>query len=105
MRLAARGYALVRSHRGVAVNQLDALKRNAKLLRDQLDLRRRNALSKFRLAGVSGHAAVGADCNPRIQLIVRRADLAAFELRGGGGNKAAHAEGDDQRARALQKAA
>ena len=81
MRLAAGSDALIRRHRGVAVDQLDAVERHAKFLGHQLHLRRGDALAQFFLAGVGRHASVGADGDPRIELIVRRSDLATFELR------------------------
>ena len=82
MRLAAGGDALIRRHRRVAIDQLDAFERHAKLLGHQLDLRGGDALAELFLAGVGRHVSVGSDGDPRIQLIVRRPDRAAFELRG-----------------------
>ena len=63
MRLAARGHALVRSNRGLGVNEVDAIEAYAQLFGDELNLRRANSLPDFRFAGVRGYAAARA-CAP-----------------------------------------
>ena len=73
MRLAAGCVALIRRQRRVAIDQLDAIERHAEFFGHQLRLRRGDSLAEFFLAGVGGDAAVGADRDPGIELVRRRA--------------------------------
>ena len=77
MRLAAGSDALIRRDRRVAGDQIDAMKRHAKFLGDQLNLRRGHALAEFFFSGVGGHAAVRGDGDPGIDFIRRRRIRAA----------------------------
>ena len=72
MRLAARRVALVGRECRVAIDQIDAFERHAKLFGDQLRLRGHDALAEFFFAGVCGDAAVGCDRDPGIKLVRRR---------------------------------
>src|SRR5262249_7989068 len=72
MGLGARGRALVRSERRVALDEFYAIERHAKLFSDQLYLHGVQPLAQFALAGVSGHAAVRGDSYPGVELIAAR---------------------------------
>src|ERR1019366_7295012 len=68
MRLTPRRIRLIRCVSRIAVNQIHLIERNRQLLRHQLCLRRRDALTEFLLAAVCRDRPVGPDGNPRIQL-------------------------------------
>jgi hypothetical protein len=107
MRLLTRSRALIGTERRIALNQLDAIERDAQLLGDQLCLRGVQALADLALAGKGGDAAVGIDRDPRVELVaagaieplrIEHARRQAEILR-----HARHAEADDQRAGAFEE--
>src|SRR5690349_10490212 len=98
MRLRARGRALVGRDARVALNQLDAAEWNRQLLGNQLSLRRIQAVTELALAGERRDVAVGADRDPRVELIAAGAVESRRELRGRCviDAQTAHAEADDE---------
>src|SRR3984885_5351570 len=94
--LAARCGALIRSHRGIAFNQLHPRDRYAQFLCDQLRLRGKDALAKIALPGIGGDGAIGTDCQPGVKFgwINMRAMGSEYSL-------SARAEVHDQGATAL----
>ncbi len=76
MRLAAGSVRLIGRHGRVAIDELDALERDAQLLGDQLHLRGGDSLAEFFLAAVCGDASVGGDGDPGVDLIEQMANPA-----------------------------
>src|SRR6058998_1858014 len=69
MRLRSGSSPLIRSHFGVALNQLHAIEWDRKLFRHELSLRGVEPVPQLALAGKSGNAAIGIDGKPAIHLI------------------------------------
>ena len=69
MGLAAGCDALIRRHRSIAIDEVDAIEWHAQFFGDELNLRRGHALPDFFFAGVRRHVAVGANRNPGIDLV------------------------------------
>src|SRR5712692_500503 len=104
MRLAAGSDPLIWGQRRIASDEVHAIKGYAQLFSDQLDLRRRDALSQFTFAGVGRHASVRANRDPRIELSRPGACFAPFgSLREGRSQHALHAKTDDQRSSPFQE--
>ena len=66
-RLASGRRALIRRDRRVALHQPDPIDRHRQLFRNQLELRRVDALSKLALAGVRRDPPVGRNRDPRLE--------------------------------------
>src|SRR5882762_2608171 len=104
-RLAAGGLAFVRSERGVAVDDIDALQIDVELVGGDLRERRADALPQLDLAGEDRDRAVGVDAQPGIEHAVvveapgERGGLRLAERLGG------ERERNDQRAAGLEEIA
>src|SRR6516164_8787394 len=103
-RLASRGEAFIGCLSGIAGDERDALRLDLELVGGDLLERGEDSLTKLNLAGADRDGAVGVDAYPGIEHPV--VGEAARELRRLGGKSAgSEAEGEGERARALNEAA
>jgi hypothetical protein len=103
--------ALVARGRGIAHLHAHLLERDVELLGDDLRDGDVHALAHVHLAEIGGHAAVGKDGDPGVELVRCQGRLAA---RGGagrhalahrGGDRAGNGDADDERAGGFEKIA